>query len=60
MLQDERLARFVTGSHIRHHPNVGDMQGEEDLVRNSLLFLCAVTKIIHCMIHVLILVGESL
>ena len=36
MLQDERLARFVTGSHIRHHPNVGDMQGEEDLVRQSL------------------------
>lgn len=30
-VQDERLARFVTGSHIKHHPNVGDTQNNEDL-----------------------------
>ncbi|XP_041349090.1 DNA replication licensing factor mcm2-like [Gigantopelta aegis] len=29
-VQDERLARFVTSSHIQHHPNPGDQQ--EDLL----------------------------
>lgn len=33
-IQDERLARFVTGSHIKHHPNATDAQAEENL--NSL------------------------
>ncbi|XP_061187853.1 DNA replication licensing factor mcm2-like [Saccostrea echinata] len=28
---DERLARFVTGSHMKHHPNAADTQTEEDL-----------------------------
>lgn len=30
-VQDERLARFVTGSHIKHHPNATDAQAEENL-----------------------------
>lgn len=30
-VQDERMARFVTGSHIKHHPNATDAQAEENL-----------------------------
>ncbi|XP_052065124.1 DNA replication licensing factor mcm2-like [Mytilus californianus] len=30
-IQDERLARFVTGSHIKHHPNATDAQADENL-----------------------------
>lgn len=36
IFQDERLARFVTGSHIKHHPSAtpGDAQ-DEPLVGRS-------------------------
>ncbi|XP_033744661.1 DNA replication licensing factor mcm2-like isoform X1 [Pecten maximus] len=30
-IQDERLARFVTGSHIKHHPDAGETQADENL-----------------------------
>lgn len=31
-IQDERLARFVTGSHMKHHPDAGEAQSDENLV----------------------------
>lgn len=30
-IQDERLARFVTGSHIKHHPDASEAQVDENL-----------------------------
>ncbi|XP_045166532.1 DNA replication licensing factor mcm2-like [Mercenaria mercenaria] len=33
-VQDERLARFVTGSHMKHHPNASEQEMDENL--NSL------------------------
>ena len=33
--QDERLARFVTGSHMKHHPNATEQDMDEDLVSHS-------------------------
>lgn len=30
-IQDERLARFVTGSHMKHHPDAGEAQSDENL-----------------------------
>ncbi|KAK3102492.1 hypothetical protein FSP39_011770 [Pinctada imbricata] len=30
-VQDERLAKFVTGSHMKHHPNASESQADEDL-----------------------------
>ena len=32
-IQDERLARFVTGSHMKHHPNATEAEQDENLVR---------------------------
>ena len=32
ILQDERLARFVTGSHMKHHPNATEAEQDENLV----------------------------
>lgn len=32
LFQDERLARFVTGSHMKHHPNATDNDMDENLV----------------------------
>lgn len=34
-VQDERLARFVTGSHMKHHPNATEQDMDEDLVNLS-------------------------
>ena len=31
-VQDERLARFVTSSHIKHHPNATEQDQDENLV----------------------------
>ena len=33
-VQDEMLARFVVGSHVRHHPN-GTEQDKEDEEENN-------------------------
>ena len=33
-VEDERLARFVVGSHIKHHPNAGE-DGAEVPVSNK-------------------------
>ncbi|KAJ8301240.1 hypothetical protein KUTeg_020227 [Tegillarca granosa] len=30
-VEDEQLARFVTGSHIKHHPNATEQQADENL-----------------------------
>ena len=34
-MQDEKLARFVVASHIRHHPNANDGEGEAPPVSSA-------------------------
>jgi DNA replication licensing factor MCM2 len=36
-VEDERLARFVVESHIRHHPNASEENGDQAIVVSSYL-----------------------
>lgn len=39
------MARFVTGSHIKHHPNATDAQADENLVCLLYISICVSVRI---------------
>lgn len=55
LLQDERLARFVVNSHVRHHPAATDGDCEHVDVREH---MCQSTSVYSCYIHIVTIACE--
>ena len=47
-VQDEMLARFVVGSHVRHHPNGVEKEDKEDEEESTVSLIIFFADAIYC------------